>query len=401
MGGTFNSCSYCRYSKEEQEQENIQTITTKVGEEKESRTKKVTTENIDIPQRLTIYSDSADSNNNININITKTKTKTQTKSKPTQPKISYILPESISKRENIESYYQIFPTLLAQGGCSQIFLARNEKDRFAIKQISKGGVAKPEELVREANISLQLKHKNIITYYDIFEDKDYIYFVMELGDKGDLFDFITCDQSGCLSPDISIDLLIQIFEAVDYLHTEKKIIHRDLKPENFLLKIDENNFPIIKLIDFGLAINLPNNGEKLNELIGTRKYASPEMITGVGYNEKIDEWAIGVIMFSMLTGYEPFRRTGEHQVEESILYAKIDFEIIPDYELRVLNEKLLDRNESTRITCKEALLYLRELKKLRENVYNDDYYKYQRHLFIENYKAMLNDKLNIFQRNTI
>ena len=400
MGGTFNSCSYCRYSKEEQEQENFQTITTKVGEEKESRTKKITTENIDILQRMTIYSDSADSNNNININITKTKTKTKS-TQPIQPKVSYILPESISKRENIESYYQIFPNLLAQGGSSQIFLARNEKDRFAIKQIAKGGVAKPEELVREANISLQLRHKNIIAYYDIFEDKDYIYFVMELGDKGDLFDFITCDQSGCLSPDISIDLLIQIFEAVDYLHTEKKIIHRDLKPENFLLKIDENNFPIIKLIDFGLAINLPNNGEKLYELIGTRKYASPEMITGTGYNEKIDEWAIGVIMFSMLTGYEPFRRTGEYQVEQSILYAKIDFEIIPDYELRILNEKLLDRNESTRITCKEALLYLRELKKLRENVYNDDYYKYQRHLFIENYKAILNDKLNLFQRNTI
>lgn len=97
MGGTFNSCSYCRYSKEEQEQENFQTITTKVGEEKESRTKKITTENIDILQRMTIYSDSADSNNNININITKTKTKTKS-TQPIQPKVSYILPESISKK---------------------------------------------------------------------------------------------------------------------------------------------------------------------------------------------------------------------------------------------------------------------------------------------------------------
>ena len=61
----------------------------------------------------------------------------------------------------------------------------------------------------------------------------------------------------------------------------------------------------------------------------------------------------------------------------------------------------MDKNENTRITCKETLKYLRELKKLRESVYNDDYYKYQGHLFIENYKAMLNDKLNLFQRNTI
>ena len=165
MGGTLNSCSYCRYSKEDQEQENYQTLTTKLGEEKEARTKKVTTENIDIPQRLTIFSESVDSSHNINIKMTK----------ETEPKISYILPESISKRDNIESYYQIFSTLLAQGGSSQIFLARNEKDRFAIKQIPKGGVAKPEELVREANISLQLKHKNIIQLYEIMETKKNLY----------------------------------------------------------------------------------------------------------------------------------------------------------------------------------------------------------------------------------
>jgi serine/threonine protein kinase len=278
---------------------------------------------------------------------------------------------------------------------------KNENEKFAIKQVMKGGVAKPEELIREANISKQLNNKYIIKYYEIFEDINFIYFVMELGDGGDLFDFITSGEQMCLSSDITIDLLIQILEAVDYLHSEKKIIHRDLKPENFLIKIDENNNPIIKIIDFGLSINMPNDGQKLTEVIGTRKYAAPEMILGYGYTEKIDEWAIGVVMFSMLTGYEPFRRTDVCPVEENIVGAKIDFEIIEDLDLRALNERLLDRFEISRITCKEALNYIKELKQIRDMVYNDDYLKYQRQIFIENYKYFIRQKIYENERKTI
>ena len=322
--------------------------------------------------------------------------------KSIQKSVSYILPESISKRENINNYYEISSTLLGIGGSSKIFLARNQKgENCAIKQVVKGGVAKPEELIREAKVSIELNHKNIVKCYEIYEDIYYIYFVLELGDGGDLFDFIKSGENMCLSPDMTIDLLIQILEAVDYLHSEKKIMHRDIKPENFLLKIDENNNPIIKLTDFGLAINIPEYGEKITEIIGTRKYASPEMLLGYGYNEKVDEWAIGVVLFSMLTGYEPFRRTGEHKVENSIVAAKIDFEIIEDPELRLLNQKLLDRFEISRITCKEALAYLKELKDIRDIVYNEDYYKDQRFLFVENYKFMRREKLNQNERNTL
>ena len=394
--GNF-SCNLCTYPKEEQENDAHQTLTTKAADnieikeiketidsEEDLKIQKVTTENLDFYQHTsTILSEKED------------------KTPKKEEQIIYILPESLSKRENIENYYELFPTLLGIGGSSKIFVGRNEKGKYAIKQIMKEGVAKPEELIREANISLQLKHKNIITYYEIYEDKDYIYFVMELGDEGDLFDFITSGEKMCLPSDITIELLIQIFEAVDYLHSVKKIIHRDIKPENFLIKIDENNNPIIKLIDFGLAINMPSNGEQLTEIIGTRKYAAPEMLYGYGYNEKIDEWAIGVVMFSMLTGFEPFRRTGPYQVEDSILFAKIDFEIIQDSDLMKLNMKLLERSEINRITCKEALAYLKELKQFRDIVYNDGFYQYQRHLFIENYKMKLKEKFNEYERNTV
>ena len=382
----MGTCNLCKFSKEEKSKEINQTLITELDESLETKKKKSIIKEIDLNQRIKTISSDITEKNTLILNTNS---------------FTYILPITISKRENIKENYEITSTILGIGGSSHIFLSRKGENKFAIKQILKGGVAKPEEILREANISLYLSHENIIKYYEIYEDFNFVYFVMELGDSGGLFEFITFSEQGYLSADITIDILIQIFEAVDYLHNIKGIIHRDIKAENFVLQIDNYNNIKIKLIDFGLAIEKPLNGEKLYEIIGTRKYQSPEMICGYGYNEKVDEWAIGVVMFSMLTGYEPFRRTGQFKLEESILYDGINFEIIPDDELRILNMRLLDRNENSRITCSEALIYLKNLKIIRESLYNDEYYLYQKNMFIESYKKFLNEKFNIYERNTL
>ena len=380
----MGQCNFCKFSSEDKLKESKQTLITSIEESVETKTKDPKVKEIDLVLRLnTAGSEITDMNTSIN-NIT-----------------NYILPESLCKRDNIKNYYKISSILLGRGGSSYIYLSRKGENRFAIKQIIKGGNAKPEELLREAQISLSLNHDHIIKFYEIFEDFNFIYFVMELGGYSDLFEFITFSEQGCLSPDIAIDILIQIFEAVEYLHSYKNIIHRDLKAENFVLNIDENNNINIKLIDFGLAIEKPKNDIKLNEIIGTRKYQAPEMIMGYEYTEKVDEWALGVVMFSILTGYEPFRRTGEYKLEESILYDRINFEIIPDEELRLLNERLLDRNNNTRITCKEALIFLKNLKFNRESFYKSEYILSHRNLFIEAYKKFINEKLNVYDRNTL
>ena len=380
----MGQCNFCKFSSEDKLKESKQTLITSIEESAETKTKDPKVKEIDLVLRLnTAGSEISDMNTSIN-NIT-----------------NYILPESLCKRDNIKNYYEISSILLGRGGSSYIYLSRKGENRFAIKQIIKGGNAKPEELLREAQISLSLNHDHIIKFYEIFEDFNFIYFVMELGSYSDLFEFITFSEQGCLSPDIAIDILIQIFEAVEYLHSYKNIIHRDLKAENFVLNIDENNNINIKLIDFGLAIEKPKNDIKLNEIIGTRKYQAPEMIMGYEYTEKVDEWALGVVMFSILTGYEPFRRTGEYKLEESILYDRINFEIIPDEELRLLNERLLDRNNNTRITCKEALIFLKNLKFNRESFYKSEYILSHRNLFIEAYKKFINEKLNVYDRNTL
>ena len=316
--GSF-SCNYCSDDKEEQEKEALQTFTTKAAEytsldiknedlqlsSKETGIKKIKTENIDFyNQKLTIVSEPLDS---IEINETK---------------ILYILPEFLSKRENIENYYQIFPTLLCIGGSSKIFVGRNEKGKFAIKQILKGGVAKPNELIREANISLQLNHKNIIKYYEIYEDINFVNIVMELGDT-DLFELITKSPNCIIPEDLSIEILIQVFDVIDYLHTEEHIVHCDIKPENFVVKF-ENNYPFLKLIDFGSARKMGTGGEsKLKNFCGTKEYIAPEIFENNTFNEKVDEWAAGILMFNLLTGCDPFMNQNNSDYRDNILFKEI------------------------------------------------------------------------------
>ena len=281
----------------------------------------------------------------------------------------FILSPNISKRDNINKYYNIQQKILGEGASGVVCIGEKNGVQYAIKKIRKDKIKSFKPFISEAEISIQLKHENIITYYEIFEDSEYISYVMDLGEGGDLFDFIVGCPLGHLPADIVIDLLIQIFGVVDYLHSVKGIVHRDLKPENFMIKIDEYNKPKIKLIDFGFATYIPKNGDKIKEYLGTREYAAPEILEETGYREKVDEWAIGVIMYNMLTGFEPFNGETPSEIKDSVLYATIKFDKIEDVDLRDICEKLLNRFVAKRITCKEALVEIKKIKVERENYY--------------------------------
>ena len=284
-------------------------------------------------------------------------------------KDGFILPENLSKRTNINKYYNITQKVLGEGASGVVCIGEKDGKQYAIKKIRKDKIKALKPFILEAEISLQLKHENIITYYEIYEDSEYISYVMDLGEGGDLFDFIVGCPLGHLPADIVIDLLIQIFGVVDYLHSVKGIVHRDLKPENFMIKIDTYNKPQVKLIDFGFATYIPKNEEKIREYLGTREYAAPEILQEDGYREKVDEWAIGVIMYNMLTGFEPFKGNTPSEIKDSVLFATIKFDKIEDNDLRELNEKLLNRFVAKRITCKEALLEIKRIKVERDNYF--------------------------------
>ena len=116
-----------------------------------------------------------------------------------------------------------------------------------------------------------------------------------------------------------------------------------------------------------MATYIPANGQKIKEFYGTREYAAPEIYESSGYLEKVDEWAIGVIMYNMLTGFEPFRGETPSEIKDSVLYGQIRFEQIEDVELRDINKKLLNRFVANRMNSREALIELKKIKLERDN----------------------------------
>ena len=154
----MGTCNLCKFSKEEKSKEIKQTLITELDESPETKKNKSIIKEIELNQRIKTISSDITEKNTLILNNS----------------FTYILPITISKRENIKENYEITSTILGIGGSSHIFLSRKGENKFAIKQILKGGVAKPEEILREANISLYLSHENIIKYYEIYEDFNFV-----------------------------------------------------------------------------------------------------------------------------------------------------------------------------------------------------------------------------------
>ena len=194
---------------------------------------------------------------------------------------------------------------------------------------------------------------------------------MELGDT-DLFELIINSPLGVIPEEIAVDFLIQIFESIDYLHNVQNIVHCDIKPENYVVIFDKKNnkIPILKLVDFGNIRKKPINKERLYNFSGTKEYMAPEAMENYGFNEKIDEWAAGIIMFNMLTGADPFMSDTDSQYRDNIKFKEIKFEYIRNKKLRELNKKLLNRYIAKRITAKEALEELKIIKKEFKSNFN-------------------------------
>jgi len=308
-------------------------------------------------------------NKNNNLNTEKKISNNKKESEILKVKSEYILSSANVKRDDITKYYKISSEIIGNGTTGFVYIGENEKGKFAIKRINKGKLTDIESIKQEVKYS-KLNHENIIKYYDIFEDLKTISFVMELGD-GDLFDFILKSPEHKLSIDLCIEITIQILKVIKFLHYEKNIIHRDLKPENFMIIIGEDNYPIVKLIDFGFAENIPKD-KLLKEVVGTLDYTAPEVISRFGYNEKADIWSIGIIIFNMLTGLEPFKSDNLNVLEDEIKFKKINFNVIQDEKMRNLVMKMLERNCRKRIDAKEAYDMIMNIKKERDLQYEKE-----------------------------
>lgn len=163
-----------------------------------------------------------------------------------------------------------------------------------------GGKVIPFGLEREIVIMKLLNHRNIVRLFDVWENHNELYLIMEYVEDGELFEYVA--QQHRLDEREAVYFFRQIITALLYCH-RIMIHHRDLKPENILLNLSTLE---VKLVDFGMAALQPH-GSLLSTPCGSPHYAAPEVIQMKRYDgSKADVWSCGVILFVMLTGCPPF-----------------------------------------------------------------------------------------------
>ena len=158
------------------------------------------------------------------------------------------------------------------------------------------------DLIRQEKNYLHLiKHQNIITLKDYFEDKNFIYFVTEYYSGGDIITFLEKKQkeNSKVTEKTAAKIIKKIAEGIKYLNFFG-IIHRDIKPENIMFA-EQNEIKSLKIIDLGVCQTISYE-ELASEPIGTNGYISPEIYLHHNYSFKIDIWSLGVILYLLITG---------------------------------------------------------------------------------------------------
>ena len=206
--------------------------------------------------------------------------------------------------------------LLGQGGMGAVYLARQDRPsrHVAVKVLLPNMLmtSQMQELYlarfrREADIVARLEHVNIVPIYAYGEQDGLAYLVMPYLEGGSLYDVL--EGRGRLSLNETIQYLKETAAGLDYAH-EHGIIHRDLKPANFLLHSDGR----LLLSDFGIARVLQDEMStagvaltKAGTMLGTPYYMSPEMLRGEQIDHRADLYALGIIVYQLLSGQPPFQ----------------------------------------------------------------------------------------------
>ena len=214
-------------------------------------------------------------------------------------------------------------------GLVKLGINKETNDKVAVKVMNKNNMDSSDlELVRtEIEILKICQHPYIIKLYDIFENVDYIYIIMEYCSGGDLFSFLQ-KRNFILKEDKVATIMYKLCKAVFYVHSYG-IAHRDIKPENVLLTSEDEDADI-RLLDFGLS-KIVGPNQKCTEPYGTLTYCAPEIILDKPYLKTVDSWSLGVMTYLMLSGSLPFSGKDEHEIAKNVVYSKVNFEKKPIY----------------------------------------------------------------------
>ncbi|MBW3598473.1 MAG: serine/threonine-protein kinase, partial [Planctomycetes bacterium] len=227
---------------------------------------------------------------------------------------------------------------LGRGAFGQVFLAYDHSLSRAVAlkvpRVDKLTAADSLSIfVREARAAASLRHPGIVTVYDVHSDQDGVFIVLEFVQGRTLTEHV---DRGPFPLEDAVRLVVEVARAAAYAH-EHGLVHRDLKPSNIL--IDDHGK--IRITDFGLAIHERVQATLARDVAGTPAFMAPEQVRGETHrlDGRTDIWALGVILFWLLTGRRPFRGSSDTEVFEEVLHR----EPRPPRQLRPAVPRELDR----------------------------------------------------------
>jgi len=276
----------------------------------------------------------------------------------TQPFESLI--KGVDPFRNVHNEYDI-GIEIGRGGFSVVQEAVHVKTgkKAAIKTISKTHETLHHKLQQEIDIMrMVVKSPKVVHLYDVYEDDQNVYIVMELLEGGTLLEKIIAKDH--YTDHDAAQILSAVVSGINFCHSQG-VVHRDMKPENLMCSTKEySDLSDVKITDFGLAIVL-KEGEYATGVDGTREYLAPEIIAHSPYGPAVDMWSIGCIAYTLLCGYHPFSAN-----ETTPLYTQIatgdwgfygnDWKDIGDTPKDFVSQ-LLVVDPTQRMTAKQALLH--------------------------------------------
>ncbi|KAK8853943.1 hypothetical protein M9Y10_016491 [Tritrichomonas musculus] len=255
------------------------------------------------------------------------------------------------EKKRIIGNYELLE-LLGTGSFSSVWLAKHKITNYnvAIKIVNHRTLLSAESKMRfnkELSLLKQLHHPFIAELFEIIEDNDAIYVVMENVERGNLLDYI--NSQGTLDEHKARRYFSQLMSALDYLHNKKFIVHRDLKAENILIDKYDN----IRLIDFGFSSEFSKFKPELTTACGSPAYAAPEMIQGYPYTKSADIWSAGVVLYAMVAGVLPFDDENTQTILQKIVYTDVVYPPTMSRSLIDLLKRLLIKNPSKRLSISQ------------------------------------------------
>ena len=270
------------------------------------------------------------------------------------------IPESVLKGLEPEPKITDFTLIkeLGVGSFGRVILVQHNKTQaqYAIKAIDKRNTTNIQEkpyFRREIEIMYRIHHPNVVKLFGHFEDNTYCYFIMEYIQGGNIYSYVPKNGIRKISTQQVASIIKDVISATYFLHNMiPPIIHRDIKPENVLLGSGMQ----AKLTDFGWS-NYMQSEYKRTTVCGTPIYLAPEMISNSGHDEKVDIWCIGVLLFELMTGVQPWKGTDVNTVKMNISRLNINWPKNMDKKARDLISKILKYYPYERISLENMLMH--------------------------------------------